>query len=142
MAPILHRRIPAPAPEPHSLLSAISDLHHSSQPPSLSLRFAPALQPTRTLPHSLTKVLPRQQAHTTSTIPGVYGSTPNGPDVGTVVGITLGSVAGFLLLLWLIYTCLNAGNPNGDALAESEVVSVGTASMVAGKRERDRKSVV
>jgi hypothetical protein len=52
-----------------------------------------------------------------------------------VVGITLGSVIGFLLLLYLVYTCLNTNNPNGDTLAESEVISVGTASVV---RERSR----
>lgn len=139
MPPVL-RRIPAP---PDSLLGL---LHHSSAPlqpspptsPSLSLRFASApdsLSPTRTTLSTLllrggTRVVPRQAAaaHTTSTIPATYG-TPNGPDAGTVVGITLGSVAGFILLLWLIYTCLNVGNPDAFTDAESTVMSVGTASV-------------
>ncbi|KAH8912519.1 hypothetical protein BR93DRAFT_933508 [Coniochaeta sp. PMI_546] len=139
MAPVL-RRISA---SPDSLLGL---LHHSSAPlqpspptsPSLSLRFASApdsLSPTRTTLSTLlfrggTRVVPRQAAaaHTTSTIPATYG-TPNGPDAGTVVGITLGSVAGFILLLWLIYTCLNVGNPDAFTDAESTVMSVGTASV-------------
>lgn len=138
MPPLL-RRI-----APDSLLDL---LHHSSPPlhpspptePSLSLRFASApnsVLPTRTLSALLrgTRVLPRQAAHTTTTVPAAYGA-PNGPGVGTVVGITLGSVAGFLLLLWLIYTCINAGNPDAFTDAESTVMSVGTAS-VGTRREK------
>ncbi|OIW32107.1 hypothetical protein CONLIGDRAFT_678532 [Coniochaeta ligniaria NRRL 30616] len=138
MPPVLLRRIPAP----DSLLNL---LHHSSPPlQPLSLRFASApdsLSPTRTLSTLLggTRVIPRQAAaHTTSTIPATYGAT-NGPDVGTVVGITLGSVAGFILLLWLIYTCLNVGNPDAFTDAESTVMSVGTASV--GTRTRVKKHV-
>jgi hypothetical protein len=40
-------------------------------------------------------------------IPTTYEGLDVGPQPGTVVGIVLGSVAGFLLLLWLIYTCAN-----------------------------------
>ncbi|KAK3323480.1 hypothetical protein B0T19DRAFT_205456 [Cercophora scortea] len=63
----------------------------------------------------------------TTTIPSLYGSLNSGPDPGTVAGIVLGSVAGFILLLWLLYTCINMGNPE---VAES---SVGTASYVSRK---------
>lgn len=136
MAPIIHERIG----EPHTILSRVPTRSNLS----ISVRFSPAttLTPTRTLTSAITRTLTRREVHSTSTIPGIYGAKPNGPDVGTVVGITLGSVAGFLLLLWLIYTCLNSNNPNGDVLAESEVVSVGTASVVASRqqqRHRHRK---
>ncbi|KAB5532752.1 hypothetical protein GE09DRAFT_376159 [Coniochaeta sp. 2T2.1] len=149
MPPVL-RRIPG-------LDTLLSVLHHSSPPtqPSspprpLSLRFASAsapddspFTPTRTSAISAllgefgTRVLPRQNAaHTTSTVPAVYGN-PTSTTPGEVVGITLGSVAGFILLLWLIYTCLNAGNPDAFTDAESTVMSVGTASV--GTRTRVRK---
>ena len=42
-------------------------------------------------------------------IPTIYEGLDAGPPPGTVVGIVLGSVAGFLLLLWLLYTCTNLG---------------------------------
>ena len=144
MAPVLPRIRDSP----------LDIVHHSSpplrpSPPSprpLSLRFTSAapdpllLAPTRTLATELTRaVAPRQgaAAHTTSTVPAAYGS-PNGPDAGTVVGITLGSVAGFVLLLYLIYTCLNVGNPDAFTDAESTVMSMGTAS-VGTRRSRVRK---
>lgn len=40
-------------------------------------------------------------------IPTTYEGLDSGPQPGTVVGIVLGSVAGFLILLWLLYTCAN-----------------------------------
>lgn len=98
--------------------------------------------PTRTLSgqdgnNGATRVLARQAAaHTTSTVPATYGTTTNGPDAGTVVGITLGSVAGFILLLWLVYTCINVGNPDAFTDAESTVMSVGTASVGTARRVR------
>ncbi len=49
-----------------------------------------------------------------------------------MVGITLGSVGGFVLLLYLIYTCINLGNPDISG-------SIGTASVVTRKsRHRHR----
>ena len=42
-------------------------------------------------------------------IPTTYAGLNSGPPPGTVAGIVLGSVAGFLLILWLIYTCTQLG---------------------------------
>lgn len=67
---------------------------------------------------------------TTLTVPGQYPNVGDGPDPGTVVGIVLGSVAGFLLLLWLIYTCFQIGG-RGDTVS-----SYGTASVVTRKARR------
>ncbi|KAI1142301.1 hypothetical protein F5Y05DRAFT_221184 [Hypoxylon sp. FL0543] len=79
-------------------------------------------------------LLPRL-ATDVSTVPEGYGRTPNGPDPGTVVGIVLGSIAGFILLLWLIYWCVNLGGPPADL----ETGSVGNgSSSVVSYRSRPR----
>ncbi|RWA05047.1 hypothetical protein EKO27_g10058 [Xylaria grammica] len=63
------------------------------------------------------------------TVPQGYGNAPIGPDSGTVAGIVLGSVAGFLLLLALIYWCINIGQ--GPRMLEEGSVGGGTASVVS-----------
>jgi hypothetical protein len=63
-------------------------------------------------------------------IPTTYNGLHSGPPPGTVVGIVLGSVAGFLLIIWLLYTCtLLGGNTfsfpwggRGDGIVEEEVI--------------------
>lgn len=55
-------------------------------------------------------------------IPTYYNLS--GPEPGTVVGIVLGSVAGFLLIVWLLFT-LTQGNKAGTTTAmagEEEIV--------------------
>ena len=47
-------------------------------------------------------------------IPTVYYGLDSGPDAGTVVGATLGSVAGFILLVWLIQTLSSGRNKQPD----------------------------
>lgn len=59
----------------------------------------------------------------TSTVPSTYGSLYSGPQPGEVVGIVLGSVAGFIILLWLVYTCINMGNPSSSTDDISSVVT-------------------
>ncbi|TVY22784.1 hypothetical protein LHYA1_G008954 [Lachnellula hyalina] len=68
---------------------------------------------------------------TTSIIPTGYGAIDSGPAPGTIVGIVLGSVGGFLLILWLIYTCLNFGAPVGFGGGESAY----TESVVRERRK-------
>ncbi|KAI0529868.1 hypothetical protein GGR58DRAFT_281492 [Xylaria digitata] len=63
------------------------------------------------------------------TVPQGYGNAPFGPDSGTVAGIVLGSVAGFLLLLAFIYWCINIGQ--GPRMLEEGSVGGGTASVVS-----------
>jgi hypothetical protein len=88
--------------------------------------------PTVALAQGATPIQPRQTVQT-STIPAFYGALYSGPDPGTVVGIVLGSVGGFIVLLWLLYTCINIGNP-ADASS-----SVGTASVVTRKTRRSSR---
>ena len=57
-------------------------------------------------------------------IPTTYGQLNSGPAPSTVVGIVLGSVGGFLLILWLIYTCATlGGDVGGSDYTESVVVA-------------------
>ncbi|KAF5875462.1 uncharacterized protein Bfra_003916 [Botrytis fragariae] len=113
------------APVPISRFSGISlfsrDVAHSA---SLTSRTTPILQPISTIlqprngqsssPSTLTKFLTRLISRQTtssnpSIIPTTYGQQNNSPSPGTIVGIVLGSVGGFLLLLWLLYTCCTLG---------------------------------
>ncbi|KAJ8121877.1 hypothetical protein ONZ43_g1785 [Nemania bipapillata] len=71
-----------------------------------------------------------------TTVPQGYGNSPFGPDSGAVAGIVLGSVAGFLLLLALLYWCVNLGQ--GPRMREEGSVGGGggggggaTASIVS-----------
>ncbi|KAH8881003.1 hypothetical protein GQ53DRAFT_754703 [Thozetella sp. PMI_491] len=78
-----------------------------------------------------TPVQARDVIVTTTAIPAGYGSLTSGPDPGTVVGITLGAVGGFVLLLWIVYWCINLGNPDTTE-------SIGTASVVTRKSRSHR----
>ncbi|KAI1638727.1 hypothetical protein F4809DRAFT_231221 [Biscogniauxia mediterranea] len=69
-------------------------------------------QPTRTLPQVISKVLSARQVVTT-TVVADSGGTSGGTTLsgGAIAGIVLGTIAGTLLLLWLIRSCLNLGSP-------------------------------
>ncbi|KAK0101871.1 hypothetical protein ONS95_001318 [Cadophora gregata] len=61
---------------------------------------------------------------TSGIIPTTYGNINDGPAPGTVVGIVLGSVGGFLLILWLIYTCMQFGSVSSrSSYTESIVIA-------------------
>lgn len=70
----------------------------------------------------------------TAIIPTGY-SNQNGPSPGTVVGITLGSIGGFLFILWLLYTIFGDGSAIFITTTSS---SSSSASVVV--REHRRKS--
>jgi hypothetical protein len=59
-------------------------------------------------------------------IPTTYTGLNTDPQPGTVVGIVLGSVAGFLLLIWFFYTCFDIAIPfpgwGNRVVVEEEVV--------------------
>ncbi|KAF6843923.1 hypothetical protein CMUS01_01589 [Colletotrichum musicola] len=77
-------------------------------------------------------VLPRQSLDDDVVVPAQYGGwSPLSP--GAIAGITLGAVAGFLLILWMIYTCLNFGRPVDTS---SSSVYTGTATSVLSVRSR------
>lgn len=75
-------------------------------------------------------------------IPTTYTGLDSGPPPGSVVGIVLGSVAGFLLLLWVLHTCFGAANPFGGSrtIIEGEVVR--QRSTVSRSRSRSRHETI
>lgn len=83
---------------------------------------------------SIARLAPRLNENA-DIVPETYGAS-SGPDAGTVVGIVLGSVGGFLLVLWLIYTIANLGNSNAGVI---ETASVGDGSVVTRKSRRRRR---
>jgi len=92
---------------------------------------APITYPTNLLPRAIATSIgtspPPQTLQARQlyfALPASYAGLNSGPSPGTVVGITIGTVAGFILLMWLIQTLIqNQGMGNqyieGDA---SEVV--------------------
>ncbi|KAF2195637.1 hypothetical protein K469DRAFT_699231 [Zopfia rhizophila CBS 207.26] len=62
----------------------------------------------------------------------------NGPAPGTVVGIVLGSVAGFLLIVWLLYSLTNLSG--GAAIAGEEEIVVRRRRSRSPHSRRSRRS--
>ncbi|KAI1874772.1 uncharacterized protein JN550_002201 [Neoarthrinium moseri] len=129
----------APVPSPRDVVRAALTTTRHVDAPSLPLEILRRETPSASSGShtaALTRLL-RRLATDVSAVPQGYGLTPSGPDAGTVVGIVLGSVAGFILVLWLIYTCVNLGNPRNTVV---ETASVGgTASVVTRKSRKHRR---
>lgn len=106
---------------------------------------------TQPITRPLHSLLRRQQAPP-RLIPATYAGLNKGPSAGTVVGIVLGSVAGFLLILWLIYTCVNFNATRAVSTYEEETVvrrrsrsprsSRRSPSRHAPSRSRSRSEVI
>ncbi|KAK3291620.1 uncharacterized protein B0H64DRAFT_248620 [Chaetomium fimeti] len=80
------------------------------------------LPPTRTLHPRQTQTNP-DDGSTVTIITGTNTAAPGSPDDandadtlsgGAIAGIVLGSIAGFLLFLWIVRSCSNLGAPPGD----------------------------
>ncbi|KAI9764915.1 MAG: hypothetical protein M1840_007940 [Geoglossum simile] len=85
------------------ILSRISNLLHQLRPQHLvHHKGVPATAPALT---RLEQLLKRQNNGQAAVIPSAYQDNNAGPSPGSVVGIILGSLFGFLLILWLIWTC-------------------------------------
>lgn len=69
-----------------------------------------ALKATRTIPQALTRVLGARQATTTVIESGGGGGGSN-LSGGAIAGIVIGSIAGVLLLWWIIRSCGIMGRP-------------------------------
>ncbi|MCJ1439078.1 hypothetical protein MMC27_008469 [Xylographa pallens] len=118
---------------PRAFLTSLPRLTTRSSP---QLSTSAALQP---LIRTVSSIARRQQG--VFPIPASYAGLNAGPDAGTVVGITLGSVAGFLLILWLLYTCFNMGNGMGNgAIVAEEVVSRRSLSPPRPRRSRPSRT--
>ncbi|KAJ5162682.1 uncharacterized protein N7500_004512 [Penicillium coprophilum] len=96
-----------------------------------------------------------QKRYTTISIPSTYGRIDTSPAAGTVVGIVLGSVAGFVLLMYVLFLAVNPGGiarggvaaPTSSSISMSmsmsmddeEIVEVRSrrGSSAGGRRHRD-----
>ncbi|KAJ6137463.1 hypothetical protein N7471_003949 [Penicillium samsonianum] len=93
-----------------------------------------------------------QKRYTTISIPSTYGRLNSSPAAGTVVGIVLGSVAGFVLLMYVLFLAVNPGGvarggvaaPTSSSISmsmsmdEEEIVEVRSRrGSSAGRRRRD-----
>jgi hypothetical protein len=90
------------------------------------------LNPTTTssLDQNATQVLPRQATVTVDSS-GSNSSSTSGTTTlsgGAIAGIVIGSIAGFLLLLWIIRSCMNVGAPPQERESWYHYVDPDTAS--------------
>lgn len=70
-----------------------------------------------------TSILLSKRQNQILAIPTTYAGLNEGPQPGAVAGIVIGSVAGFLLILWLLYTCFGGGFGGGRTeVVEEEIV--------------------
>lgn len=147
MPPFLHRgsaELPSTrhCPSLSSLGLSIPPLHLTphifsspfSQPPKTSLS-------TQIIPKSFTLVQRRSTQVDGNILPTTYSGIDAGPPPGTVVGIVLGSVAGFLLLLWLIYTCFGMDSYQ-SAIYEEEIIRRRSRSPRRAASSRSRSEVI
>lgn len=76
-------------------------------------------------------------------IPTTYTGLNSDLPPGTIAGIVLGSVAGFLLLLWIFYTCFGVVSPftwGRRTVVEEEVIRRRSTS--SHRRSRSRHETV
>ncbi|KAL4895786.1 hypothetical protein BDV59DRAFT_173136 [Aspergillus ambiguus] len=67
-------------------------------------------------------------------IPASYGRLADSPTPGTVAGIMLGSVVGFVFLLYLIFLALGSGRRFSSETEMSESVDVGPVRRPPSRR--------
>ncbi|KAF1735103.1 hypothetical protein CRV24_004022 [Beauveria bassiana] len=100
---------------------------------------APFLPPSRTVP-----LQPRQASTATTTV--TVTSNPNNGngggstlDGGAIAGIVIGSIVGFLLLVWIIRSCFNLGGPSPTPEVEPCItIAITTDGLAAAVRARAR----
>jgi len=142
MPPFLERSAQSPSSPAHTfhLRSLIPSTFHiaprSSLSPVSSLP-TPTSEPIQHLTRSLSSIFRRQVDP--SVIPTTYSGLNAGPTPGTVVGIVFGSVAGFLLVLGVIYTFVNGIGKNRDTSSIEEEVVVRRRSR-SPRRSSPRRS--
>ncbi|KAE8401948.1 hypothetical protein BDV37DRAFT_253678 [Aspergillus pseudonomiae] len=92
--------------------------------------------------NNLTKRLspiPLGPTYSTISIPASYGRLTSSPSPGTVAGIILGSVFGFIFLLYLLWLGLSSGRRFGSE-TQTEMASASSAGGM--RRRRGRRIVV
>lgn len=126
MPPFYERSAQSPSSPAHTshLRSLMpSKFHIAPRSPisTVSSLSTPTNEPIQYLARSLSSIFRRQVDP--SVIPTTYSGLNAGPTPGTVVGIVFGSVAGFLIVLGVIYIFVNGVGRNRDTSSiEEEVV--------------------
>lgn len=119
------------------------DEKKSSAPPFVqvnTLQFLDKLGKTNLLDplHAKRSVLPRQND---IAIPAQYAGINDGPAPGAVAGIVLGSVAGFLFIVWLLWLISNGGGVlRSSTYTEDDVVVSRRRSRSPGTRRSHGRS--
>lgn len=113
---------------PIPLLSVIGDLLP---------RMSKSLALSEILPTTITSSLEKRQ--TIVVVPATYPGLSAGPPPSEVVGIVLGTVGGILLILWLIYTCMNMSGTSGVTTSERIVREAPSSSR---RRSVSRSEVI
>ncbi|KAF9890340.1 hypothetical protein FE257_006006 [Aspergillus nanangensis] len=123
--------IPIPKPisisSPHPLFKYVLSFYHDQQHHSHNNN---NLHQPRSQP-------PLSKRYDAISIPATYGRLSDSPSPGVVVGIILGSVAGFIFLLYLIYLALSSGRRFSSATEMSESVDVGPMRRPPSRRMRE-----
>ncbi|KAK0707809.1 hypothetical protein B0H67DRAFT_322820 [Lasiosphaeris hirsuta] len=104
----------APTHFPRDLLPSLDTLLHRAIPPTKSL-LSPALIQRQTAPGATVTVIatdPNNNNNSASSDDLDQARTLSG---GAIAGIVIGSIAGLLLLFWIIRSCTNLGAPPGAA---------------------------
>ncbi len=99
------------------------------------------LLPRASTPFPASLSLPKRQTQILA-IPTTYAGLNDGPAPATVAGIVIGAVGGFLLVLWLLYTCFNMGVfPGGrrGEVVEEEIIRHRSRSP---RRSRSRSETI
>ncbi|KAM0328207.1 hypothetical protein ACHAQA_005614 [Verticillium albo-atrum] len=110
-------------------------------PYNLALRQIPAsILDQLSLPHPAAAaagsapILPRQNSDPEVIVPATYGGTNSTLAPAAVAGIVLGAVAGFLLLVYVLYMCANGVGPPADYRSST----YGASSVSVRRRSRSR----
>lgn len=110
--------------------------------PQLSALVASPWLPTRAVDSDAATLVARQQETPTFVvIPETYNATHSSLSTGAIVGVVIGSAAGFILLLLILYTILGFG-PLSSLFRTKEVVetkSYVSRSMLSSARPKTKK---
>jgi len=130
------------------LIATPSITHHLS--PTIfqeTAVMAPITYPRHLLPRALAagiEISPQPQTLQARqlyfALPASYAGLDSGPSPGTVVGITVGTVAGFILLMWLIQSLIqNRGMQNQYIEGASSEIEVTRRQEPRRRRRKERR---
>lgn len=130
MSPIPH---PLHDRSPRQLLTFVLSFYHDGPNTDNTLHNNPYHNQT-TAPGLQSQPLTKR--YDAISIPASYGRLDDSPSPGTVTGILLGSVGGFVLILYLLYMVLGPRRMRSSQTEMSESIDVGPMRRPASSRRR------